>query len=163
MKNNKNYFIQPLLPLLMVLLYLSCEKDMTSIKPGSNGEEKLLLTGQVVEKQGGSPVAGAVVKVLKNQVSDTTDSKGSIRLEGLSPGADTIVVAVPAYLCCRSRLPDSSGDSANRGKQPTAHLVFNECAYPRDPAESNRTFGHYGRADRAGHLYGHRFQRIVFI
>jgi hypothetical protein len=98
MKNNKNYFIQPLLPLLMVLLYLSCEKDMTSIKPGSNGEEKLLLTGQVVEKQGGSPVAGAVVKVLKNQVSDTTDSKGSIRLEGLSPGADTIVVAVPAYL-----------------------------------------------------------------
>jgi hypothetical protein len=96
MKNFQKHFIQPLLTLLIVLLYLSCEKDMTAIKPGSNGEEKLLLTGQVVEKQGGSPVAGAVVKALKNQVSDTSDSSGSFRLEGLLPGADTIFVAVPA-------------------------------------------------------------------
>jgi hypothetical protein len=96
--------------IFLCALFIYCEKDMTSIRP--KPEESPALTGQVLEMQSGTPVAGALVKLLINMVEDTTDNSGSFRIRGLTPGEDTLVVAVPGYLILQEVVQINEGSQS---------------------------------------------------
>jgi hypothetical protein len=81
--------------ILSSLLIFSCEKKPTpTIIPG---DEIGTLTGTILNENYQFPVAGAHIKVVKNQAADTTDDEGNFQLEYLNFGTHTLTITAPYY------------------------------------------------------------------
>ncbi len=97
------------------LIWLSCEKDLTPISREVPATP--VITGKVVEKHRKSPVSGAVVILVRNQVSDTTDSQGVYRFENIETGSDTIIIRAAHFH------PDSQAVQISYGLQERDFLL----------------------------------------
>lgn len=103
MSHKKRFYVRHFVKISTMVVYLgifltilTCEKHSTT-EPPPPPEKKGTISGTVISQPLQQPLAGAVVRALKNQTADTTDSLGSFRLDTLLFGPDTLKVTAKYY------------------------------------------------------------------